>query len=132
MRLVTIGDSGRVIARWLDGTPAAHENVLGAGCVRTIGFDVPDIGDFVLTPSFQRLLSVLVGPCGGDGTVGIASDSAIEAIAAPSGVTSAAPPPDEYRAANRLAAVFISLAILLAAAELRFRRRGVFSRPARS
>jgi hypothetical protein len=130
VRLPSISDSGRVIARWLDGAAAARETALGAGCVRTIGFDVPDIGDFVLTPSFQRLLSVLAGPCGGEGTVGVASDSAIAAIAALSGATSARTPPDEYGTANRLAALLMAFAVLLAVTELWFRRRGTL--PARA
>src|SRR5688572_3131840 len=65
VRSSALTDSGRVIARWEDGTPAARERSLGSGCVRSIGFDVPDLGDFVLTTSFQRLVSVLVAPCGG-------------------------------------------------------------------
>ena len=132
IRLPSMIDSGRVIARWLDGAAAARETALGAGCVRTIGFDVPDEGDFALTPSFQRLLSVLVGPCGGDGTVGVAADSLVDAIAVPSAPTSAIRAPDEPRAANRLGSLLVALAVLLAAAELWLRRRGVLSRPALS
>lgn len=125
-------DSGRVIARWLDGAPAARETALGDGCVRTIGFDVPDVGDFVLTPSFQRLLSVLVGPCGGEVSAGVAADSLIAAIAVPSGQTSAIPSPVDSRAANRLAALLMMLAVLLVAAEGLVRRRNVRSRAALS
>jgi len=130
IRLPFVSDSGRVIARWLDGAATARETTLGAGCIRTIGFDVPDIGDFVLTPSFQRLLSVLAGPCAGDGAVGVASDSAIAAIAIPTERTTVVPAPDEYRSANRLAAILMTLAVLLAVAELWFRRRGTL--PARA
>ena len=132
VRLPAAADSGLVVARWLDGVPAARETALGAGCVRTIGFDVPDGGDFVLTPSFQRLLSVLAGPCAGDVRTEVASDSAIAAIVAPSGGPSSVIPPDEYGAANRLAAVLMALTILLGVVELWLRRRRVFPRPALS
>lgn len=118
-----LSDSGRVIARWMDGAAAARENALGGGCVRTIGFDVPDAGDLVLTPSFQRLMSVLLAPCGGLHTVGVASDSAIATIAAAPAGTSAATVPDESRDGNRLAAALMMLAILLALLELILRRR---------
>lgn len=127
VRRSSMSDSGRVIARWLDGAAAARENQLGAGCVRTIGFDVPDIGDFALTPSFQRLLSVLAGPCDGHAQPAVASDSAIADIAAPSGGTPARTPPDEYGTANRLAALLMALAALLALTELWVRRRGALS-----
>jgi hypothetical protein len=116
-------DSGHVIARWADGAAAARESAHGDGCVRTIGFDVPDAGDFVLTPSFQRLLSVLIAPCGGLQTDGTAPDSVIAAIATPPAAVSTAVAPDETREPNHLAAAFMALAILLALVELALRRR---------
>ncbi|HEX5631765.1 MAG TPA: BatA domain-containing protein, partial [Gemmatimonadales bacterium] len=45
-------DEGRVIAWWEDGTPAAREEARGAGCVRSIGWHVPEEGDVVLRPGF--------------------------------------------------------------------------------
>jgi hypothetical protein len=56
--------TGRVVARWLDGAPAAVEVVHGAGCIRTVDIPVPSTGDLVLDPRFQRLASRLAGPCG--------------------------------------------------------------------
>ncbi|HEU5219186.1 MAG TPA: BatA domain-containing protein, partial [Gemmatimonadales bacterium] len=55
---------GRVLARWLDGTPAAVETSRGQGCIRTITIPVPSTGDLVLDPRFQRLVSRLLGRCG--------------------------------------------------------------------
>ena len=116
--------SGRVIARWVDGSTAAHESPLGAGCVRTIGFDVPDVGDFTLTPAFQRLAAVLVAPCGGSQSSEVVADSVITALAAPSVAPVSAILPDEGHAPNRLAAVIMVLAVVLAVSEVTVRRRG--------
>jgi hypothetical protein len=115
-------DSGRVIARWVDGTPAAFEVSRGAGCVRSIGFDVPDAGDFVLTPSFQRLLSVLVAPCGDAHAPGVVPDSLIHALVPPPAVAPQFALPDEVRAPNRLASSILLLAVLLSVVEMRVRR----------
>ncbi|HSE51968.1 MAG TPA: BatA domain-containing protein [Gemmatimonadales bacterium] len=54
-----------VLARWVDGEPAALETPLGQGCIRTVTINVPTAGDLVLDPRFGRLVSVLTQPCGG-------------------------------------------------------------------
>jgi hypothetical protein len=54
----------RVVARWVDGEPAAVEEPRGAGCIRTVMVDVPSRGDLVLEPRFARLVAALVAPCG--------------------------------------------------------------------
>jgi hypothetical protein len=53
-----------VVARWIDGAAAAVERSLGAGCVREVGFAVPDAGDIVVSRSFHRVLSAIAAPCG--------------------------------------------------------------------
>jgi hypothetical protein len=120
----SLGDSGRVIARWVNGLPAAREVVRDGVCVRLIGFDVPDVGDFVLTPSFQRLAAELLAPCGGLPRSEVASDSLLAALSAPV----AGAPPVIQRASesrNRIAAILMALAVLLGIAELLTRRRSV-------
>ncbi|MEZ4413860.1 MAG: BatA domain-containing protein [Gemmatimonadales bacterium] len=57
--------SGRVVARWADGTPAATERALGAGCERDVGISIPDEGDIPLRPGIIRLVRQLSEPCGG-------------------------------------------------------------------
>jgi len=119
-----LGDSGRVIARWVNGAPAAREVVQGGGCVRTIGFDVPDVGDFVLTPSFQRLTAELLAPCGGRRDSDVAPDSMLAAFSTPvSDAPSAIQGADDSR--NRIAAILMVLAVLLGIAELLTRRKAV-------
>ena len=66
MRL-PIAQSGRIVARWSDGEPAASEQPVGAGCVRRVSIGVPRAGDTELQPSFVALKQVLEMPCGGVG-----------------------------------------------------------------
>ena len=120
--MTPLGDSGTVIARWMNGAPAAREILSGGGCIRSIGFDVPDLGDFVLTPSFQRLVAELLAPCGAMRQSSIAPDSMIASLSAPtSGSSTRVLVSDDPR--NRTAAIIMVLAMLLALAELLVRRR---------
>jgi hypothetical protein len=64
-RAVPPNDSGRAVAWWVDGAPAAIERAEGAGCVRRVGIEVPQMGDATLGPHFARLLGALAAPCGG-------------------------------------------------------------------
>lgn len=117
-----LGDSGTVIARWMNGAPAAREVQSGGGCTRSIGFDVPDVGDFVLTPSFQRLAAELLAPCGAMRESSLATDSMMASLSAPtSGSSTQVLVSDDPR--NRTAAIIMVLAMLLALAELLVRRR---------
>lgn len=121
----TIADSGRVVARWVNGRAAAREVDARSGCIRTIGFDVPDVGDFVLTPSFQRLAAELVGPCRGSAEPGdeVLSDSLLAELASPPPNAPATTRVDMGRAPDRTAAMLIIVAILLLLGELLVRRR---------
>jgi hypothetical protein len=125
-----LSDSGRIVAHWRDGRPAATERTSGSGCVRTIGFDVPDVGDFTITPAFQRLAAALLSPCAGKQPRVVAPDSLIAAIASPPATVVNAP--DEGRPSGRLAAALMILAVLLSAVELLFRRRSPARRPLES
>jgi Aerotolerance regulator N-terminal len=60
---VDTAGSARVVARWIDGTPAAVERSAGAGCVRDVAIPVPARGDVMLRPSFARLMRALLAPC---------------------------------------------------------------------
>lgn len=56
---------GQVIAAWIDGTPAATQQAMGAGCVRSVAIPVVDTGDIVIRTSFLEMTRRLVAPCGG-------------------------------------------------------------------
>jgi hypothetical protein len=53
----------RIVARWMDGSPAATEAAHQSGCIRSISIPVPSVGDLVLDPRFQRLAAHLTSPC---------------------------------------------------------------------
>lgn len=57
--------SARVIARWVDGEPAAIEEAWVAGCIRTVAIEVPVAGDLVLDARFAKLVAALSERCGG-------------------------------------------------------------------
>lgn len=57
--------AGRVIARWVDGAPAATERAVEEGCVRDVAIPFPVRGDVALGESARRLLRSLAQPCGG-------------------------------------------------------------------
>jgi len=70
---------GQVVARWSDGTPAASEQQVGAGCVRRVSIGIPQVGDAQLQPSFVALQRALELPCGV--AVEPATDAALRALA---------------------------------------------------
>ncbi|MEO8335270.1 MAG: BatA domain-containing protein [bacterium] len=59
-----VAASGRVVARWADGTAAASETQLEKGCLRDVGVALPMAGDLALHPPFQRIVRALLTPCG--------------------------------------------------------------------
>ncbi len=54
----------RAIAWWSDGEIAAVEQIVGGGCVRTVGIAVPSSGDELLSESARGLLAAFIAPCG--------------------------------------------------------------------
>jgi hypothetical protein len=62
-RLDSTTRATRVVARWVDGEPAAIERTVGAGCIRDVAIPVPERGDLVLRPAFARFLRALTAPC---------------------------------------------------------------------
>lgn len=120
---VVLDNSGRAVAWWLDGSPAARENTLGTGCIRTVGFDAANAGDFVLSPSFQHLASELLGPCGGATAFVAAPDSLIDALRRVPDASTASSASSAPSSPNRLAALLFLAAILLSIAEMAVRRQ---------
>lgn len=55
----------RVIARWVDGQPAALERTTTQGCARSILIPIDTVGDLRLRPEFVRMRAALSGACGG-------------------------------------------------------------------
>ena len=61
----SIAAGGTVLARWVDGEPAASEHPVGAGCIRDVSVLVDPASDVALRPSFVHFVAALVAPCGG-------------------------------------------------------------------
>ena len=111
---------GQAIAWWSDGRPAAAERTSGAGCVRTVHIGLPQAGDAVLRPAFQRLVRDLIVPCGWHDARALtgAEQTALLAERAASGVQ--APVPAASPLIRRL---LLLLALLALGAEWWVRRR---------
>ncbi len=62
-KLLIEDSTQRAIVWWSDGTPAAVEWTVGAGCVRVVGFD-PPAGDALLSVSARGVLAALIAECG--------------------------------------------------------------------
>ncbi|HWZ59063.1 MAG TPA: BatA domain-containing protein [Gemmatimonadaceae bacterium] len=62
---------GQVVARWVDGEPAAVERDAPpgdtAGCERDVAVAIPTAGDVVLRPEYQRFVDAMRAPCGRSG-----------------------------------------------------------------
>ena len=110
------------VAWWSDGRPAAVEQPLGDGCVRTVAIDIPRRGDLVLRPAFRRLLHSLTGPCGtpvDDRAIGAAALTAL-AGSGPLARTSELPVRTQH---SSVAPWLLAAALLLALVEPLARRR---------
>jgi hypothetical protein len=55
--------SATVVARWVDGEPAAIERDRGVGCMRSVAIPVTPVGDLVIRNDFVRFVSGLAGQC---------------------------------------------------------------------
>lgn len=105
--------AGAVIARWVDGTAAAGEAKLGAGCVRHVAVPVPEASDLPLTPAMRRFVARLTAPCGGPAELAPLGDSAVARLAGSGGAMASS-------AVERAAGGYppLSLWLLLAVAAL--------------
>ncbi len=57
-------DHARVVARWIDGDPAAIEKDSASSCVRSNVVPVDSSGDLLQRPAFVSFRAVLMAPCG--------------------------------------------------------------------
>ncbi|HET7551340.1 MAG TPA: BatA domain-containing protein [Gemmatimonadaceae bacterium] len=71
----------RVVARWVDGRPAATEEVYDRSCFRTVTVPVPARGDLVLRPRFAEFAAKLLRPCGGATPLTASTEARLAALA---------------------------------------------------
>jgi hypothetical protein len=112
-----------VIARWVDGDPAAIEKPDGAGCVRSVAVPVSPVGDFVIRNDFVRFVASLSRPCSQRTSLAPADPNAIARLERKGGLAprEAFQPLTDVR--SELAPWLFALALAAAIAELFVRNR---------
>jgi hypothetical protein len=124
LRLDSSAVSGaRIVARWVDGAPAAIERASGEGCLRTIALDVPAVGDLVLTARFAALAGRLTAPCGTLSRSAPAGSAEIARLVGSAGPARASLLAGLVRRRSPWEPVLLALALGLLAAETFIRRR---------
>ncbi len=116
---------GEVIARWVDGEPAAIEKPHGPGCVRSVAIPVRPVGDLVIRNEFVRLVASLSRPCAQITSLIPADPSVVAKLEGKGGLA----PREAFQpvtdARSELSPWLFALAIAAAIAELFARRRNI-------
>jgi hypothetical protein len=115
--------TGRAIAWWVDGEPAAGESPLGSGCIRDVAIGIPRAGDVALASSTQRLVRALIAPCGAPSALGPVADSLVRQLEGSGGTAPATRLVRAGVSVSPAAPWLLGAAILLLVAELVVRRR---------
>jgi hypothetical protein len=113
-----------VIARWVDGEPAAVEKPDGTGCVRSVAIPVTPIGDFVIRHDFVRFVASLSRPCARVTSLISADPADVAKLEGKGGLASRSAFRPLTDAHSDLAPWLFALALAAAIAELLVRRRG--------
>jgi len=123
-RTVAPPGGGRVVARWMDGAPAAVERPLGEGCVREVAIDLPSRGDLALSESARRLVRAMSAPCGGARDLDSLAEARLALLRGGDGGTGGGRPPvrSGEREAGREMPWLLAAAALLLLLELPLRR----------
>jgi len=122
-------DGTRVVARWIDGEPAAIERPLGDGCVRSVAIPVTPVGDLVIRADFVKLTTALLGRCGGREELLPAPAAAITSLAGPRALAAREAFSARDDVKSPLAPWLLGIAIALGVLELFVRRSGTSSPP---
>jgi hypothetical protein len=112
-----------VIARWIDGEPAAIETASAAGCSRSVAIPVTPAGDLVIRNDFVKLVAALSRDCISRRARILAPTAEVEKLKGKGTLAAhgAFQPSGDVR--SDLAPWLIGLAIAAAIAELFVRRR---------
>jgi hypothetical protein len=112
-----------VIARWVDGEPAAVEKPEGAGCVRSVSVPVSPIGDLAIRKDFVSFVAALSGACSSVTSLIPADSADVAKLAGRGGLAPRTAFQPLTDARSDLAPWLFALAIAAAIAELFVRRR---------
>jgi hypothetical protein len=115
--------NSEVIARWVDGEPAAIETQTADGCARSVAIPVSAVGDLVIRPDFIEFVSALSGDCIRQTSVVAAGAERIGALAGNGGLALRESFTPRADVRSDLAPWLIALAIVASIAELIVRRR---------
>jgi len=113
-----------VIARWVDGEPAAVEKPDGIGCTRSIAVPVSPVGDLVIRKDLVRFVASLSGPCSRTTSLIPADPGVLVRLEGKGGLAPRTAFQPLTDARSDLAPWLFALAIAAAIAELLVRRRG--------
>ncbi|MEO7714153.1 MAG: hypothetical protein ABIV10_14650, partial [Gemmatimonadaceae bacterium] len=114
---------GEIIARWGDGSAAASEVRMGAGCIRHVAVSVPLAGDLPLRAAFRRVAQGLMAPCSGNRSNRPAADAAVARLRGPEGLASAERLADPAQRPPPLVPWLLGVALACALGELVMRAR---------
>jgi hypothetical protein len=112
-----------VVARWVDGEPAAIEKPDGPGCVRSVDIPVSPVGDFVIRKDFVRFVSSLAGACAATTSLAPADPATVANLGRTGGLAARESFQPLTDARSDLAPWLLALALAAAIAELFVRRR---------
>ncbi|HMA20978.1 MAG TPA: BatA domain-containing protein [Gemmatimonadaceae bacterium] len=115
--------NAEVIARWVDGEPAAIETQTTDGCVRSVAIPVSPVGDLVIRPDFVGLAATLSRDCIRQTSAIPAGLDRIAALAGSGGLAARESFKPRADVRSDLAPWLIALAIVASIAELFMRRR---------
>jgi hypothetical protein len=112
-----------VIARWVDGEPAAVEWKSESGCIRSVAVPVNPVGDLPLRTSFINFAAAMAQACAGRSARNPISPTSLASLAGRGGLAprDAFLPRDDVR--STVAPWLLGLALVAAIGELFVRRR---------
>lgn len=115
--------NAEVIARWVDGEPAAIETQSVDGCLRSVAVPVSSVGDLAIRPDFIDFVSAVSGDCIRKTSVVPAGADRIAALTGNGGFASRESFKPRADVRSDLAPWLVALAIVASLAELIVRRR---------
>jgi len=112
-----------IVARWIDGEPAAIERASNGTCTRSVAIPVTQAGDLVIRNDYKRFVRAISSDCISHSSIIPAAPERVSALVGSGGLAprEAFPPRSDIR--STLAPWLIALAIVAAIAELFVRRR---------
>lgn len=114
--------TGRAIARWADGEPAAVERAFGSGCIRDIAVVVDPASDVTLHTPFQNFSRALIEPCAGSRAFAPVDSATLSKLAGTGPLAAARSFKIAADESSRFTPWLLALGALLLFAELGLRR----------